>query len=281
MEAVPTRHRTTIVYAVTAAIAIVVGMLSPDVLMPLCAAAIALLGVPHGSLDLHLLSTKQQRMRELAVYIGSIALVLLVWYMLPTGMLVVFLLNSAWHFGDCDLRMSGRFRVPAALVYGAAVLLLVVDPADATVTWILRELVGQQADTLAAFDLAIARIIASLAVIMLPLIGSSTDRPSVFLRSVSVVVVAALVPSLLAFTWYFAVVHAWTSMDSLRHHLDDEHPWTWTRTLRAAAPLTVLTYAGVAVAGLAFSGTAVLTMLFVALSALTVPHSRLFHRVYA
>jgi len=266
---------------VTVAIAIVVGILSPDVQMPLCAAAIALLGVPHGSLDLHLLSTKQQRMRELAVYLGSIAAVLALWCLIPAGMLLVFLLNSAWHFGDCDLRMNGRWRVPAALLYGSAVLLLVVDPADQSVTWILRELIGQQASTLAAYDLVNVRKAAAVAVIMLPLVGHSIDRPAVLLRSISVVLVAVLVPSLLAFTWYFAVVHAWTSMDSLRHHLDADHPWTWTRTLRAAAPLTVLTYAAVAVAGLAFSETAILTMLFVALSALTVPHRRLFHRVYA
>lgn len=268
-------------YAGTAAITLGVRVLSLDVLVPFCAVAIALLGVPHGSLDLHLLSTKQQRLRELAVYLGSIAAVLALWYMLPAGMLVVFLLNSAWHFGDCDLRVSGRWRIPAALAYGTAVLLLVIDPADASVTWILRELIGRQAEALAAYDLSALRIAAAVAVMILPMVGPSTDRPAVLLRSASILIVAALVPSLLAFTWYFAIVHAWTSMNSLRHHLDPEHPWTWGRTLRAAAPLTTLTYAGVAVAGIVVSQTAILTMLFVALSALTVPHSRLFHRVYA
>ena len=281
MEPFSTRYHSTIVYVVTAALAMGVSFLSFDMLLPLCAIAIALLGVPHGSLDLHLLSTKQQRIRELAVYLGSIAAVLALWYAVPTGMLIAFLLNSAWHFGDCDLRISGRWRVPAALVYGGAVLLLVIDPADASVTWILRELIGQQVDALAAVDRTTARITAAVFVVMLPLVGSSIDRPAVLLRSVSVVLVAVLVPSLLAFTWYFAVVHAWTSMNSLRHHLNAEHPWGWGRTLRAAAPLTILTYAGIAVAAIASSQTAILTMLFVVLSALTVPHSRLFHRVYA
>lgn len=281
MEPFPTRHHSTIVYVVTAVLAMGVSLLSFDVLLPLCAIAIALLGVPHGSLDLHLLSTKQQRIRELTVYLGSIAAVLALWCLVPTGMLLVFLLNSAWHFGDCDLRMTSRWRVPAALIYGSAVLLLVVDPADASVTWILRELVGQQASTLAAYDLAHIRMAAAVATIVLPLVGQSIDRPAVLLRSICVVLVAVLVPSLLAFTWYFAVVHAWTSMSSLRHHLDAEHPWSWGKTLRAAAPLTMLTYAGIAVAAIAFSQTAILTMLFVVLSALTVPHSRLFHRVYA
>ena len=206
-------------YAVTAMLTLALGLLSLDVLMPLCAIAIALLGIPHGSLDLHLLSTKQQRLRELVVYIGSIALVLIMWYVFPAGMLIAFLLNSAWHFGDCDLRVSGRWRIPAALAYGTAVLLLVIDPADASVTWILRELISQQAGALAAYDLSELRIAAAVAVMILPMVGPSTDRPAGILRSVSILVVAVLVPSLLAFTWYFAVVHAWTSMNRLRHHL--------------------------------------------------------------
>jgi hypothetical protein len=50
--------------------------------------------------------------------------------------------------------------------------------------------------------------------------------------------------------------------------------------IAAAAPLSLVTYLGIALGYIVFSGVDILAMLFIALSALTVPHSRLFHRVY-
>jgi Brp/Blh family beta-carotene 15,15'-monooxygenase len=285
MDAVSSSYRTTIVYTLTAVVAIAAQMLFPDVVTIGCALAIAMLGVPHGSLDLHLLSTRSQRLRELAIYLGSIAVVLGVWYVAPSIMLAIFLLNSAWHFGDCDIRLQGRWRTPVVLVYGLATLVMLIQPTDASVLWIIVELVGQPVDVASTplanlYTSLWPRLLVMVAVVLLPLIGGQHWR-STLPRSAVMVVVSLAVPSLLAFTWYFVAVHSWTSMDRLRYALDHAAPWTWIRMLRAAAPLSVITFVGIAVASMTVSTAGVLTVLFVALSALTVPHSRLFRRVYS
>lgn len=281
METVSTGNRTTITYAVSAALALLTSMVSAEMLTPICAVLIALLGVPHGSLDLHLLSTKAQRYREVLLYGAGIVMVLLLWYASPTLMFVLFLANSAWHFGDCDIETQSTWRPLLAIIYGVSILLVIVNPFDPSVTWIVQDLTGHRVDAIAQNHVQIARYVAALVVLTYPLATRLSHPRPALIRGVLIVLVAASVPSLVAFTWYFCVVHAWTSMDRLRHHLDHVHPWSWARTVRAAAPLTLLTYVGIAIAGYVVSSTAVITMLFIALSALTVPHSRLFHRVYA
>jgi Brp/Blh family beta-carotene 15,15'-monooxygenase len=285
MDAVSSSYRTTIVYTLTAVVAIAAQMLFPDVVTIGCALAIAMLGVPHGSLDLHLLSTRSQRLRELAIYLGSIAVVLAVWYVAPSIMLAIFLLNSAWHFGDCDIRLQGRWRTPVVMLYGLATLVLLIQPADASVLWIIEELVGQPVDVASTplanlYTSLWPRVLVMVSVVMLPLIDGQYWR-STLPRGILMVIVSLTVPSLLAFTWYFVAVHSWTSMDRLRYALDHASPWTWRRLLLAAAPLSVITFVGIAIASMTVSTAGVLTVLFVALSALTVPHSRLFRRVYS
>jgi hypothetical protein len=86
--------------------------------------------------------------------------------------------------------------------------------------------------------------------------------------------------SLLAFTWYFTVIHALTSMNDLRHQLGGRFPWPWQKLIIAAVPLSLVSFAGIGLAMFFMPQTSGLVALFVALSALTLPHSFLFHRVY-
>ena len=104
--------------------AIGLGFMPTDIAILLAGILIALLGIPHGSLDLHLMSTRAQRLRELAIYIVCIALVLGIWLVQPTLMLALFLINSAWHFGDCDIRSTTRIKPLLALVYGTSILMI-------------------------------------------------------------------------------------------------------------------------------------------------------------
>ena len=280
MDAVPSGHRTTLIFATTAAMVALLGLLPSSVGTLASAVIIALAGIPHGSLDLHLLSTKARRSAELVLYLASIAAVLGVWYVAPWLMLVVFLLNSAWHFGDCDVRLEGRLHPLVTSLYGIAVLFLLIDPTDSSVDWIIAQLVGGPVSVPATWQPGLVRAAAAVGVVVLPLVGTGQDRLFLLLRGGTIVAVSVAVPSLLAFTWYFAVLHSWVSMDRLRHHLSAERPVSWQRLLKLAAPLTLLTYLGLGVGAMLLPQTAVLALLFVALSALTVPHSRLFHRVY-
>lgn len=280
MASVPARNHSTLIHGVTAVLAIGIGFAPIDVGVAVSGVLIALLGIPHGSMDLHLMSTKTLRLRELAIYILSIGLALGVWIWQPTLMLALFLVNSAWHFGDCDIRSSSRFKSLQALVYGISVLVVLIDLRDSTILWILQTLVGNSVDADIVPHYSIIRYISAALVVGISLLSTSEQPRYQLLQSVLVIAVAFLAPSLIAFTWYFVVVHSWTSMDSLRRYVDSNDPWTWQRLIIAAAPLTLLTLVGIGIGYILFPSIDLLAMLFIALSALTVPHSRLFHRVY-
>ena len=280
MASVLTRNHPTVVYALTAFIAVLVGFATIDVAIGVCGLLIALLGIPHGSLDLHLMSTRALRLRELIVYLGSIALVLGIWLVQPTLMLILFLINSAWHFGDCDLSTDHRLRPLFALTYGASVLLLLIDLQDPTIGMILQTLLGYPVEASMASQYSPLRTLASLMVIGIPMIYSQVPRGDLLLRGLLIAGVAMLAPSLIAFTWYFVVMHSWTSMNALRRYVDANTPWSWRKLIIAAAPLSLLSFIGIGMGPLVFPHVNMLAMLFIALSALTVPHSRLFHRVY-
>jgi Brp/Blh family beta-carotene 15,15'-monooxygenase len=65
-----------------------------------------LFGVPHGALDLyidqHLRKSESNQKTFLLKYIGNIIAYALVWYFFPIAALVIFILITAYHFGEID-----------------------------------------------------------------------------------------------------------------------------------------------------------------------------------
>jgi hypothetical protein len=104
MASVPAGNRSTLI-VLGSAIAVMVmqqlGQASSPLVLGL---AIGLLGIPHGALDHHMMGVQGgRRSTDLLGYIASTVLVMAVWWLSPSLMLGLFLLNSAWHFGDCDV----------------------------------------------------------------------------------------------------------------------------------------------------------------------------------
>lgn len=281
MEPLPPRTVPTIASIVVgAALVLLQSILSGEQSMVIAGVCIALLGIPHGALDLHMITGRSRRYAELVVYLLSIALVIGGWIIAPTFMLGFFLLNSAWHFGDCDLKIDSRWKHPLAMLYGVAILIVLIDPADASVSWIIAQLTSTPTDQVQRFSSQPLRMIAGGMVLLIPMAQVKGHRFGSLLRGLSIVGVAALTSSLIAFTWYFAMIHALTSMNALRYYMPTNVPWTWLRLLKAAAPLTIVSFAGIGMSTFVIPGMSLLSLLFIALSALTLPHSRLFHRVY-
>lgn len=281
MATVPEGNRQTLIAAAGAVAALVIQVSGLSASMTLLGVAIGLLGVPHGAVDHLMMDTPGSRRKaDLLRYLAAIALVVSIWWLAPMVMLVLFLVNSAWHFGDCDVPNAGRLHPIRALIYGLAVLILVVDPRDPTVKQIIDELLRFPLDPSPFKDYDSWRAAAAAIVMIIP---SMVVRPGIryrMIRSITIVAIAFSVDSLLAFTWYFTIIHAYTSMNDLRHHLGSRTPWSWVELIRAALPLSMVSFAGIGLSVLLLPNTSAIVALFVALSALTLPHSVLFHRVY-
>lgn len=281
MAAVPQGARQTLTALTGAAVALVLQLGGLSGSLVLLGTAIGLLGIPHGAVD-HLMmgASGGRRSADLIRYLGGIVLVVSIWWFAPSIMLVLFLANSAWHFGDCDVPSTGRLHAVRALIYGVAILVLIIDPRDPSVKAIIEELLRQPLDLIILPGLDSWRVGAAAMVMIIPSMVAHPGIRHRLIRSATIVAIAYSVDSLVAFTWYFTVIHAYTSMNDLRHHLGGRIPWSWGELLRAALPLSLVSYAGIALAGIFLPNTSAIVALFVALSALTLPHSVLFHRVY-
>ena len=66
-----------------------------------------LIGLPHGALDHKVMDKKIWSPDFLSIYIGIMGLVALGWIVSPAISLFVFLLFSAWHFGETEFRDLG------------------------------------------------------------------------------------------------------------------------------------------------------------------------------
>ncbi len=278
MDALSSSHRQAVVYLISALLLAAVTALFDSSVLWVSVVLIALGGVPHGAVDLHITLPGTHRWRELGVYLASISIVLLGWYLWPPLMLAFFLLNSAWHFGDCDLQTSHRAKPLLAVLYGSAILITLIRPDDASVRWIIMDLAGA-ADIVTVPELV--RWLAYALVLVIPVWTSRANGLQQFLRGMVIIGMGLWTPSLLAFTWYFVFVHSWSSVDRLRGYLSPQKPLAWVHVLKAAAPLSVVTYAGIGLGYVALPAASLTSLLFIALSALTLPHSRLFSRVYA
>ena len=63
---------------------------------------ILLLGIPHGAID-HVLFFKKRKMSQLkfySLYLGLSFLFVILWHIFPVTSLILFLLISAFHFGE-------------------------------------------------------------------------------------------------------------------------------------------------------------------------------------
>jgi Brp/Blh family beta-carotene 15,15'-monooxygenase len=281
MASVPAGNRSTLI-VLGSAIAVMVmqqlGQASSPLVLGL---AIGLLGIPHGALDHHMMGVQGgRRSTDLLGYIASTVLVMAVWWLSPSLMLGLFLLNSAWHFGDCDVPNAGPMHWARALIYGASILVLLIDPRAASTRPIIEELLRQPIDPGLFLRFDTYRIAGAVMVMIIPAMVSAPVIRFRLIRSAIIVALAYSTDSLLAFTWYFTVIHALTSMNDLRHQLGGRFPWPWQKLIIAAVPLSLVSFAGIGLAMFFMPQTSGLVALFVALSALTLPHSFLFHRVY-
>ena len=67
-----------------------------------CSILILLLGIPHGAID-HVLFFKKRKMSQFkfySIYLGLSLLFVILWHILPITSLILFLLISAFHFGE-------------------------------------------------------------------------------------------------------------------------------------------------------------------------------------
>ncbi len=264
----------TLAAAINAAVA--PGLLGQALIL---APAVALLGLPHGALDLPMaealwpLEGPRDRAAFFAAYLGLAGAVAALWMLAPGIALAAFLGYSALHFSGDWVEDGRLFRIAGGVsAIGAPVLFHTGEAAE-----IFRALSNAEIALPIARATAVAGLIgASLGLLAALRAGRSRALPEL----AGIWIGAALLPPLLYFAVYFCLLH------SVRHLVGTLDALPDSRRARRGAVWIMavsLLGAGLALAALTMRGgldlqTSLLRTIFIGLAALTVPHMLLVER---
>jgi Brp/Blh family beta-carotene 15,15'-monooxygenase len=204
-------------------------------------------------------------------YVALAAAFGLLWKTAPGPWLILFLAISAVHFSE---DWAGELPWWGRLGAGCAIIGLPALTHQADVTRIFAQLIpARPAEAIAGALAAVA--LPALAVALLAAVLQQPTRPAVVVELLAIALLAVALPPLLYFVAYFCGMHSLRQTLHTASHLGAA---TLGATIRMAAPLTVVTIAGVA-ALLPLLGAnpdeSLLRAVFVGLACLTVPHMAL------
>ena len=273
--------------------------------MILLSVTLVLTGIPHGALD-HLVAAQSNAVQSqsfthssfLLNYLSRMLVFGLVWYFFPLLALGVFLLLSAFHFGETDLMSFAHKNILLTLVqlfYGTCILTLLLLTHLDEVTPIVSELPDTQIRHILTITSAYSKAIIGMNIGLLLLfawIYHATSRQSIktwypilFHMLVLVPVLTGL-PLLLAFTFYFGCWHSLHSLENIRQFLSkqQQQPVTISWVLKKSIPLTVIAVVFILVlvvlANYLGNTQVFLLGFFIGISILTAPHIQVMSNMY-
>ncbi len=243
-------------------------------------------GMLHGCLDQYIeqrqlpLAARQRANRR---YLWQAAAVAALWLAWPLLAFVLFLANTAWHFGETDLAV---FRVQArpwqVWLYGTGITgwmltchlpealanlhnLPYLGPQDGLPAW----LVANQWPCMAAAALCLAASMVA---------SDLRHRPWALTLLAGLAALVAYLPLTLGFAVYFGLWHALQTLNLIRQDLSTDY----ANLLRRGLPLLLISIlgSGAVVYGLHLAGINAVLVLFAFISALTLPHTQVMHRLF-
>lgn len=269
-----------------------------------CSVLLLLVGIPHGALD-HIIEQEYYIRRSkpfsmvgfIAKYLLIIAGYGLVWFWFPVLSLVLFLLISAWHFGETDLEHApGTAHWSLArLVLGGFVLGFILLMHEAETTPILASIVqndpvfmqvwrgcAQHSGPLLRGWLTLSIILTMLAYGQQPV----PFRAGRLVRLGVVLLLTYPLPLLPAFMLYFGGWHSISSFGTIRSYLQQsvsaKKPlWIIWRQSMPLTLVAVFFLGGCAGLWLSYAQDFdPIPSLFILFSTITLPHIQVMHRLY-
>lgn len=240
-------------------------------------------GIAHGALDNYLLLRPLKSYREKAAfylsYLATMALVFLLWLASPALGLALFLLSSAWHFGQTDNLRYGIKTPLLHILHGMALLAYILLLHYEQTAYYLGfmqlslPLVSAKYTSYAAFAL--------LGLLVLSLGFFSTRRQKNLFFFLCLLLLISQVSLILGFALYFLLVHSLSGWLDIAKGLGQSH----SSLLKKALPFTGMAVLFIA-SVLYWKGSdlaridAYISWFFIALSCLSTPHILLMHRFY-
>ena len=238
------------------------GMISQNVQVMFFATLILLTGIPHGSLD-HLVQEahdkRQNKVYNFAKFIVQYLLIMaiyaLAWYFFAGLSLMVFIIISAWHFGETDLENvppPSKLWSFTRLVYGFYILAFILLTHVEEVNPIVQGMIRRQDKAIATWNFIqqnTKQILYLFGLLLCTIfIVAQSEYFVVFnkiriFRLFLILFLSAFLPLLPAFALYFGGWHALCAFDNIHEYLQKDYP---TLTLKSiylkSLPFSVLAF---------------------------------------
>lgn len=264
----------------------------------LCLASVGIVGLPHGAIDhiLFIKTTSLPKWKFYGVYLALMIVYILMWMVFPTLSLVVFLLISAYHFGESQLTNCQQKSWVTYISYGVwGVHLLstyITYQYDAII-----ELCNGQADmeTFVSLFTWIASdgiFLASSGILIGALLIYQTYRSSLTMQQLlQEVYVLGLIHTsfflfdpMISFTLYFVILHSLkVMMDEFTFLKSQISSITLPAFVKLFVPFTVISIVGLGLILLlndVFLGQSIVYLMILMTSVITLPHAILMHHFY-
>jgi len=260
---------------------------------------IALVGIPHGAID-HIIFMEHNRVSPVVFYcfyVGAMGLFIAMWLLFPCVSLVLFILLSAYHFGQS--RFSDLEQLPHTVngllswSWGCSILFGLFYYKNAELAGLLQS-APDIAQLEGAFDIQIYAWLLPFSTLLtfLLLVWALLRRYIQTERFLSEIYFLLLIhlcfyalPLLVGFTLYFITLHAASVLSEEFHFLRIRRPglsvWKFIFLLM---PYTLLSVLGGSIlfflVHYGWVDTSNLLLAFILVSALTLPHSIVMHGFY-
>ena len=264
------------------------------------ALTIFLTGVPHGALDLYLDREQKSKTGRIfsnkkffVKYILNMFLYGVLWYFFPLFALFVFILISAKHFGEIDWAFMPKIQKRFSFFYGLFIISFIITAHTVQTSEIIGYLLP---DFPHAFPLIavgnrifIVLLIVSTTVFISLLIylykNNFENKNLIFflIQTLVLLLIIYFLPFYLSIAFYFGLWHSILSFDVILQKLKIEKSWIgWKQLIIKALPFSLLAWLGLALIMVLgsknFGVSSLISMLFVGISILTLPHLQIFSK---
>ena len=261
----------------------------------ICLLLILIIGVSHGSLD-HEKGKKLfeiLKIKEISIFYLSYVLiaisVIVIWTLLPSISLIIFLMVASYHFGKEDTQfLINKISFVNQLLFFFKGSLIILAPMffnfEDTVFIFKFILVDNELfySTLSFIEtkniLPILITLSTLASIYLIFEDFNFKKIIIFLDYISILILNYFLSPLVAFTIYFCFLHSVRHSITLIHEIDSQNLSNGIKKfIKKALPLTILTII-LALIGLYLLNnnydlhSSILKIIFIGLASLTFPH---------
>ncbi len=234
------------------------GILPQNIQIVFFVSLILLTGIPHGALDHLIQESTDKKMNRVynskifsVKYLSIMVVYALAWYFYSGLSLLIFLVISAWHFGETDLEKVPQNALIwsfTRLIYGFYILAFILLTHIEEVRPIVNKMIGNQESVMNLWNYITSNVKQILYLLGLSLTTIFIVAQSEFLiqfdririiRLCLILLMSAYLPLLPAFALYFGGWHALCAFDNIHDYLRKDHPnLTFKLVYLKALPLT-------------------------------------------